>query len=115
MWNQPRTINMSAIGRALLEEQNPPVKALYVYNSNPVAIAPDSQQVIAGFSRSDLFTVVHEIFQTDTADYADILLPATTQLEHFDLHKYGPLPAPTIRQSRRWAKRYQTAKSFAGC
>jgi anaerobic selenocysteine-containing dehydrogenase len=92
MWNQPRTINMSAIGRALLEEQNPPIRALYVYNSNPVAIAPDSQQVIAGFSRSDLFTVVHEIFQTDTADYADILLPATTQLEHFDLHKaYGHL------------------------
>lgn len=92
IWNQPRTINMSAIGRALLEEQNPPIRALYVYNSNPVAIAPDSQQVIAGFSRSDLFTVVHEIFQTDTADYADILLPATTQLEHFDLHKaYGHL------------------------
>lgn len=97
-----RTINMSAIGDALLGElrnpdnsispMNPPVKALYVYNSNPVAVAPDSKKVIAGFSREDLFTVVHEIFQTDTADYADIVLPATTQLEHFDVHKaYGHL------------------------
>lgn len=91
-WNNPRTINMSAIGNALLDEHDPPIRAIYVYNSNPVAVAPDSQRVIAGFSRPDLFTVVHEIFQTDTADYADILLPATTQLEQFDLHKaYGHL------------------------
>jgi anaerobic selenocysteine-containing dehydrogenase len=61
-----------------------------VYNSNPVAIAPDSEKVIAGFAREDLFTVVLEHFQTDTADYADYVLPATTQLEHFDVHKsYG--------------------------
>jgi molybdopterin guanine dinucleotide-containing S/N-oxide reductase-like protein len=110
-----RTINMSAIGDALLgfqrvartrdkhgtgslsiEEKkiplDPPVRAIYVYNSNPVAIAPESQKVIAGFKRDDLFTVVHEIFQTDTADYADIVLPATTQLEQFDVHKsYGHL------------------------
>ena len=97
-----RTINMSAIGDALLgvwrhpdnstTPLNPPVKSLYVYNSNPVAIAPDSGKVIAGFAREDLFTVVHEIFQTDTADYADIVLPATTQLEQFDVHKaYGHL------------------------
>jgi anaerobic selenocysteine-containing dehydrogenase len=110
IWNNPRTINMSAIGDALLgyqrvqrlsvkdapaetlEPLDPPVRAIYVYNSNPVAIAPDSRSVIAGFKREDLFTVVHEIFQTDTADYADILLPATTQLEHFDIHKaYGHL------------------------
>ncbi|MEP7271425.1 MAG: molybdopterin oxidoreductase family protein, partial [Acidobacteriota bacterium] len=92
IWNNPRMINMSAIGDALLEERNPPIRGLYVYNSNPVAVAPDSRRVIDGFSRSDLFTVVHEIFQTDTADYADILLPATTQLEQFDLHKaYGHL------------------------
>ena len=59
---------------------------------NPVAVAPESPKVIAGFSREDLFTVVHEIFPTDTADYADILLPATTQLEQFDIHKaYGHL------------------------
>lgn len=92
MWNKPRTINMSSIGDALLNESNPPIGAIFVYNSNPVAVAPDSRKVIAGFSRPDLFTVVHEIFQTDTADYADILLPATTQLEQFDLHKaYGHL------------------------
>ncbi len=110
IWNNPRTINMSAIGDALLGRQrvqelsvkdaptetleplDPPVRAIYVYNSNPVAIAPDSRSVIAGFKREDLFTVVHEIFQTDTADYADILLPATTQLEQFDIHKaYGHL------------------------
>jgi anaerobic selenocysteine-containing dehydrogenase len=61
-----------------------------VYNSNPVAVAPDSQRVAAGFAREDLFTIVLEHFQTDTADYADLLLPATTQLEHLDLHKsYG--------------------------
>jgi anaerobic selenocysteine-containing dehydrogenase len=92
IWNNPRTINMSTIGDALLDTSDPPIKAVYVYNSNPVAVAPDSRRVVAGFSRSDLFTVVHEIFQTDTADYADILLPATTQLEQFDLHKaYGHL------------------------
>lgn len=92
IWNRPRTINMSAIGDALLELKDPPIRALFVYNSNPVAVAPDSRRVIAGFKREDLFTVVHEIFQTDTADYADILLPATTQLEQFDLHKaYGHL------------------------
>ena len=85
----PRVINMSAIGDALLEA-DPPIEAIVVYNANPVAVAPDSNRVIAGFSREDLFTVVLEHFLTDTADYADILLPATTQLEHFDLHKtYG--------------------------
>ena len=85
----PRIINMSAIGDALLAA-DPPVEAIVVYNSNPVAVAPDSNRVIAGFAREDLFTVVLEHFRTDTADYADILLPATTQLEHFDLHKsYG--------------------------
>src|SRR2546423_3138950 len=69
---------------------DPPIKAIFVYNSNPLAVAPESKKVIAGFKREDLFCVVHEIFQTDTADYADILLPATTQLEQFDLHKaYG--------------------------
>ena len=85
----PRTINMSTIGDALLQA-DPPIEALIVYNSNPVAVAPESEKVIAGFGRDDLFTVVLEHFQTDTADYADYLLPATTQLEHFDLHKtYG--------------------------
>jgi len=85
----PRTINMSRLGEALTEAE-PPVRALYVYNSNPAAVAPDQSKVIEGFKREDLFTVVHEQFQTDTADYADILLPATTQLEHRDVVKpYG--------------------------
>jgi anaerobic selenocysteine-containing dehydrogenase len=87
----PRTINHAALGEALTSAR-PPVKAVYVYNNNPVAVCPDSNKVIAGFSRSDLFCVVHDVFLTDTADYADIFLPATTQLEHFDLHKsYGHL------------------------
>lgn len=87
----PRTINMVAIGDALLQAQ-PPIRALYVYNSNPVAVAPDSEKVIRGFSREDLFTVVHEQFLTDTCGYADIVLPATTQLEHTDVHTaYGHL------------------------
>jgi anaerobic selenocysteine-containing dehydrogenase len=85
----PRTVNMSTIGHALLDA-TPPIKAMIVYNSNPVAVAPDSARVARGFAREDLFTVVLEHFQTDTADYADILLPATTQLEHLDVVKpYG--------------------------
>ena len=85
----PRTINMVRLGEALLEAR-PPVRAVYVYNSNPAAVAPDQAKVLEGLGREDLFTVVHEQFQTDTADYADLLLPATTQLEHFDVVKpYG--------------------------
>ncbi|NLR73920.1 molybdopterin-containing oxidoreductase family protein [Leeia aquatica] len=91
---QPRTINMSTIGDALTHpgggDFGPRVDAVVVYNSNPVAVAPESGKVVAGFAREDLFTVVLEHFQTDTADYADILLPATMQMEHVDLHKsYG--------------------------
>ncbi len=87
----PRTVNMSAIGQAL-EHADPPIEALVVYNSNPVAVAPHSASVVRGFSREDLFTVVLEHFQTDTADYADYVLPATTQLEHLDVHRsYGHL------------------------
>jgi anaerobic selenocysteine-containing dehydrogenase len=85
----PRAINMTRLGEALTQSL-PPVNAIYVYNSNPAAIAPDQSKVLQGFRREDLFTVVHEQFQTDTADYADIVLPATTQLEHRDLVKpYG--------------------------
>ena len=91
---KPRTINMSRIGNALLqpasESVGPQIKALVVYNSNPVAVAPQSGEVVQGFAREDLFTVVLEHFQTDTADYADYILPATTQLEHWDIHaSYG--------------------------
>lgn len=90
----PRTINMSGIGDALLRPASadfgPAIEALVVYNSNPVAIAPDSARVERGFAREDLFTVVMDHFQTDTADYADYVLPATTQLEHWDVHtSYG--------------------------
>jgi anaerobic selenocysteine-containing dehydrogenase len=87
----PRTINMSTIGDDLLRA-NPPIEAIVVYNSNPVAVAPESKKVAAGFAREDLFTVVLEHFLTDTADYADYVLPATTQLEHIDVVKpYGHL------------------------
>jgi len=89
-----RTINMSTIGDDLLREASPEfgprIEALIVYNSNPVAVAPQSPKVAEGFAREDLFTVVLEHFQTDTADYADIVLPATMQLEHIDAHSaYG--------------------------
>src|SRR5712691_3057297 len=87
-----RTINMSRLGEALTQVNDPPVKAIVVYNSNPASIAPDRQTVLRGLRRDDLFTVVLEQFQTDTADHADVLLPATTQLEHEDLHRaYGHL------------------------
>ena len=90
----PRTINMVTIGDDLLRPAStdfgPAIEALVVYNSNPVAVAPESAKVVAGFAREDLFTVVLEHFQTDTADYADYILPATTQLEHWDVHlSYG--------------------------
>ena len=90
----PRKLNMVTIGDDLLRETSkefgPAIEALVVYNSNPVAVAPQSTKVVGGFKRSDLFTVVLEHFQTDTADYADYILPATTQLEHWDIHlSYG--------------------------
>ena len=91
---RPRTINMSTIGDALLADASPAfgpkIEALVVYNSNPVAVAPESPKVVRGFRRDDLFTVVLEQFMTDTADHADYVLPATTQLEHLDVHtSYG--------------------------
>ncbi|MBI5719708.1 MAG: molybdopterin oxidoreductase family protein [Burkholderiales bacterium] len=101
----PRTINMSTIGDDLLRESSPEfgprVEALVVYNSNPVAVAPDSAKVARGFAREDLFTVVLEHFLTDTADHADYVLPATTQLEHWDAHTayghvYAMLNRPAI-------------------
>ena len=91
---RPRTVNMSAIGDALLHPGDaafvPRIEAIVVYNSNPVAVAPESPKVVQGFEREDLFTVVLEHFMTDTADHADYVLPATTQLEHLDVHSsYG--------------------------
>ena len=87
---EARLVNMSLLGSALNDLSDPPVKALVVYNSNPAAVAPDQNAVIKGLRRSDLFTVVLEQFPTDTAVHADILLPATTFLEHTDVYfAYG--------------------------
>jgi anaerobic selenocysteine-containing dehydrogenase len=96
-----RVVNMTELGQALTKLDNPPVKAIVVYNSNPASIAPNQNAVLAGFRRDDLFTVVLEQFQTDTADYADILLPATTFLENTDLyfaygHYYLQLARPAL-------------------
>ena len=85
-----RTINMVELGKALNEVGDPPVKALFVYNSNPAAVCPNHNEVVRGLMRPDLFTVVHEQFFTDTTDYADLVLPATTFFEHKDLQSaYG--------------------------
>ncbi|MEO5761098.1 MAG: molybdopterin oxidoreductase family protein [Vicinamibacteria bacterium] len=87
-----RTINMSALGEALDPSLKPKVRAMYVYNSNPAAVAPDQNAVRRGLAREDLFVAVHELFRTDTVDWADIVLPATTVLEHTDLFRsYGHL------------------------
>ena len=96
-----RIVNMVQLGEALTRLSNPPVKAMVVYNSNPAAIAPNQNAVLAGLRRDDLFTVVLEQFRNDTADYADILLPATTFLEHTDLyysygHHYLQLARPAL-------------------
>jgi anaerobic selenocysteine-containing dehydrogenase len=98
---EARTVNMSELARALNDLKDPPVRALIVYNSNPAAIAPSQNRVTAGLRREELFTVVLEQFQTDTADYADILLPATTFLEHTDVyfaygHYYLQLARPAL-------------------
>jgi anaerobic selenocysteine-containing dehydrogenase len=87
----PRVINMIQLGRTLTDpHMAPPVKALYVYSSNPAAVCPDQSRVVQGLVREDLFTVVHEQVLTDTAHYADIVLPATTSMEHRDLYRsYG--------------------------
>jgi len=88
----PRTLNMNRLGAILTGEADPPISSLFVYNANPVASSPNAAKIVEGLKRADLFTVVHELFETDTARYADILLPATSQLEHVDLHKpYGHL------------------------
>ena len=86
-----RVVNMNRLGAALLgEASNPTIRALYVFGANPATSSPRAGKIVEGLRREDLFTVVHELFLTDTADYADIVLPATSQLEHTDLHKaYG--------------------------
>ena len=86
----PRVVNMVELGKALNTLNDPPLKALFVYSSNPAAVCPNHNEVVRGLKRPDLFTVVHEQFFTDTTDYADIVLPATTFFEHKDLQAaYG--------------------------
>jgi molybdopterin guanine dinucleotide-containing S/N-oxide reductase-like protein len=95
-----RVVNMSTLGEALTEFDGPRVHALFVYNSNPAAVAPNHNSVRTGMQRGDLFTVVHEQFFTDTTDYADYLLPATTFLEHTDLQgAYGHYFAQLSQQA----------------
>ena len=93
-----RLVNMNQLGRALLDYDTPPVKMLFVYNGNPLATAPDQNRVLEGLKRDDLFTVVFEQVYTDTARFADVVLPATTFLEHYDIAKsYGPITLQLVR------------------
>jgi anaerobic selenocysteine-containing dehydrogenase len=117
-----RIINMVELGKALTELDHPPVKALHVYHSNPAVVAPDSSSVLKGLAREDLFTVVHEHFLTETALYADIVLPAATSLESTDLYRsYGhyylqmahPAIAP-VGQSRSTLQIFQALASRFG-
>jgi anaerobic selenocysteine-containing dehydrogenase len=93
-----RLVNMNHLGRALTEYSDPPVKMLFVYNCNPLATMPDQNRVLAGLKRDDLFTVAFEQVFTDTTRYADVVLPATTFLEHYDIAKsYGPISLQLVR------------------
>jgi anaerobic selenocysteine-containing dehydrogenase len=113
-----RTINMVELGKALNKVNDPPVKALFVYNSNPAAVCPNHNDVIRGLRRSDLFTVVHEQFMTDTTDYADIVLPATTFFEHKDLqsaygHYYLQVSNPAIQPLGECRSNVEVFRSLA--
>jgi anaerobic selenocysteine-containing dehydrogenase len=109
----PRIVNMIQLGRALTDPaMTPPVRSLYVYSSNPAAVCPEQTLVLRGLAREDLFTVVHEQVMTDTAHYADIVLPATTSMEHLDLYRsFGqltlqlapPVLAPQGQAKSNWA------------
>jgi anaerobic selenocysteine-containing dehydrogenase len=93
-----RVVNMNHLGRALTEYQNPPVQMLLVYNCNPLATMPDQNRVLAGLQRDDLFTVVFDQVMTDSARYADVVLPAATFLEQYDIAKaYGPIALQLVR------------------
>jgi len=117
-----RIINMNRLGEALLTVNDPPVMSLYVYHSNPAAIAPDQNAIIAGLCREDLFTVVHERFMTDTARYADIVLPATSSLEQSDIYRaYGTYMIqrtkaviPPLGESRSNWETFRTLASAMG-
>ena len=95
---QTRLVNMNKLGDALLDYRDPPVEMLFVYNCNPLATMPHQNRVLEGLKRSDLFTVVYEQVFTDTSRYADVVLPATTFLEHYDIAKgYGPISLQLVR------------------
>ncbi len=113
-----RLVNMSELGKALTELDGPPVKALVVYNSNPAAVAPNQSRVLEGLRRPDLFTVVLEQLQTDTADYADVLLPVTTFLEHTDLyfswgHYYLQLARPALEPPGEARSNFEIFRALA--
>lgn len=113
-----RAVNMVRLGEALTALRDPPVQALYVYNSNPAAIAPEQARVVEGLRREDLFTVVHEQMPTDTVDYADIVLPATTFLEHDDLvtsygHNYVQRSRPAIAPRGEARSNHDTFRALA--
>jgi anaerobic selenocysteine-containing dehydrogenase len=95
---QTRLVNMNKLGDALLDYRDPPVQMLYVYNCNPLATMPNQNRVLAGLKRDDLFTVVHEQVFTDTCRFADVILPATTFLENYDIARgYGPISLQLVR------------------
>src|SRR5260370_11866052 len=111
---------MDRLGAILTGEADPPVYSLFVYNANPVASSPNASKIVEGLMRDDLFTVVHELFETDTARYADILLPATSQLEHVDLHKpYGHLSlqynTPAIAPRGEARSNWDVMRALAAC
>jgi molybdopterin guanine dinucleotide-containing S/N-oxide reductase-like protein len=114
-----RIVNMVQLGTALNTLTAPPIKALFVYNSNPAAVCPNHNEVVRGLMRPDLFTVVHEQFFTDTADYADIVLPATTFFEHKDLqtaygHYYLQVSNQAIDPIGECRSNVETFRALAG-
>jgi anaerobic selenocysteine-containing dehydrogenase len=115
----PRVINMIRLGQALTDpDMAPPVKALYVYNANPAAVVPNQDLVLRGLAREDLFTVVHEQHLTDTTDWADLVLPATTSMEHVDLYKsyghlYLQLADPVIPPEGEARSNWQVTRALA--
>ena len=111
MKNPTRIVNMNQLGDALSATNPKPIMSLYVYHSNPAAVTPDQNAVLQGLAREDLFTVVHERFMTDTARYADLVLPATSSLEHGDIYRsYGhyciqralPVISPVGESKSNW-------------
>lgn len=119
MPRRTRILNMNQLGAHLLEEASPPVKALFVYNCNPAQVAPEQSKVRKGLLRDDLFTVVHDLFLTDTAKYADLVLPATSHFENLDLYKsywhlYLQLNEPIIPVQGEAKSNFTLFKELAG-